>query len=118
MSDREERLLYWQNKLGLQEWCIRLECDCTMDEVHGNAGEVEFSEPIKSAVIRILAEKYYAERILPFSFEKTLVHELLHLKLSLLQESGNDVQDRLVHQLIDDLARAFTGMDRGGAANE
>ena len=42
-----------------------------------------------------------------FEDRKTLVHELLHLKFCLLGDSGNDLQDRYVHQLIDDLARAF-----------
>ena len=45
---------------------------------------------------------------MPFSFEKTLVHELLHLKLTFWCQNEDSVSDRLMHQIIDDLARAFT----------
>ena len=76
------------------------------------AGETEWTESIKSARISILGEQYYGQRIVPFDAEKTLVHELLHLKFVLLGQSGNDFQDRYVHQLIDDLARAFVDAER------
>ena len=45
---------------------------------------------------------------MPFNFEKTLVHELLHLKLTFWCQNEDSVSDRLMHQIIDDLARAFT----------
>ena len=38
--------------------------------------------------------------------------ELLHLKFSLLGENENELQNRLVHQLIDDLAKALVGAKR------
>lgn len=109
-KETANRLLYkWRSILGLQEWRIKLEhdtlpSDMALGEV---AGESVWTESNKTATIRILREDCYGERIVPFSFEKTLIHELLHLKLCLLGESGNELQDRYVHQLIDDLARAF-----------
>lgn len=44
----------------------------------------------------------------PFDFEKTLVHELLHLKFSFWCQNEDDVGDRAMHQIIDDIARALT----------
>lgn len=43
-----------------------------------------------------------------FDFEKTLVHELLHLKFSFWCKNEDDIGDRVMHQMIDDLARALT----------
>ena len=109
----DELLKKWKSRLGLQEWRIVLNdsaipSEMTLDSV---AGETEWTECNKCAVIRILREDCYGDRIVPFDFEKTLVHELLHLKFCLLGESGNDMQDRYVHQLIDDLARAFVAKE-------
>ena len=109
MEEKEQLLAKWQARLGLSDWAISLDAnaqpqDMTLQNVNG---ETEYNEVTKSAVIRILGEEYRSVRVRPFNFEKTLLHELLHLKLCLLDESGNDFQDRYVHQLIDDLARAF-----------
>lgn len=112
--DLNAKKVFWQNILGLTDWRIRLKTDCSPNEMtlSNCAGETEWTESIKTAYIRILSEKDYGERIVPFDPEKTLVHELLHIKFCLLGESGNDLQDRLVHQYIDDLARALVGTYR------
>ena len=112
--DSEKLLSEWQNRLGLSDWKIVLSDKCTpnemkLDDVEGCS---EWTESIKTATIQILDEKYYGERIVPFDFEKTLVHELLHLKTCLISDSGNDLQDRIAHQIIEDLARAFIDAKR------
>lgn len=71
------------------------------------AGCTEWTEANKTAKVQIMDEQYYGTRILPFDYERILVHELLHLKLSFLSDTENPLQNRIVHQLIDDLARAF-----------
>lgn len=112
-QDRAQQLLRkWKGVLGLQEWKIKLVYDAIPSDMRLDNvdGESEWTECRKTAVIRILREDCYGKRIAPYSFEKILVHELLHLKLCLLGESGNDLQDRYVHQLIDDLARAFVAV--------
>lgn len=111
----QEMLEKWMRRLSLDGWRVTLKvnalpCDMTLEEA---CGEAELAEPIKVATIRILDERCYGERNEPFFFEKTLIHELLHLKFSLLDNSGNDLQDRLVHQMIDDLARAFYATEIG-----
>ena len=108
-NENKQLLDYWQNILGLTDWKIVLKDNCSHNEMQLRdvTGETEWEETGKCAVIRIISEKDYGDRILPFNFEKTLIHELLHLKFCLLGESGNDLQDRYVHQLIDDMARAL-----------
>ena len=99
----------WQGLLELRDWTIALRVGCLPDEMRTPEveGEADWTECRKTAVIRLLDERCYGERIVPYHPEQTLIHELLHLKFSLLGESGNDLQDRLVHQLIDDMACAL-----------
>ena len=113
-TSMQDKLLYWQRVLGLTDWRIKLKTDCFMSELilQNAAGETEWSETIKTAYIRIISAEEYGERIVPFNPEKTLVHELLHLKFCLLGESGNNLQDRYIHQLIDDVARALVEAKR------
>lgn len=110
----EQRLLEkWQKKLCLQEWRIKLVTHLRPEEmtVSNVAGCTDWSESIKTARIEIINPAFYGDRIVPFSFEKTLIHELLHLKFSFWCQDEYSVADRLMHQYIDDLARAFTEVD-------
>lgn len=110
----QELLKEWKERLGLQDWYIELKDNCSPNDMvlKDCAGETEWQEVDKCAVIRIISKKDYGSRILPFDKEKTLVHELLHCKFCLLGESGNDLQDRIQHQLIDDMSRALVDAKR------
>ncbi len=109
----------WQERLGLQDWAITLRIDCKIDEMELGevAGETEWSLSIKSAAIKIISEKEYGERIVPYDFENILVHELLHLKFGLIDQKitsyESDVAYEVRHQLIDDIARALVMAKRG-----
>lgn len=110
----EQRLLEkWQKKLCLQEWRIKLVTHLRPEEmtVDTTAGCTEWTEAIKVARIEIINPTCYGDRVVPFDFEKTLVHELLHLKFSFWCQDEDSVSDRLMHQYIDDLARAFTEVE-------
>lgn len=109
-----ELLAKWQKRLGLTDWVIDLRDDCLPNdmELPNVAGECDWQEVNKTAVIRILQPECYGERITPFNFEQTLVHELLHIKFCLLGESGNPLQDRILHQIIEDLAKAFVATEK------
>ena len=100
----------WKRKLCLNEWRIKLLTNLRPEEMTMNdvAGCSEWSESIKTARIEIIDPDYYGDRIVPFDFEKTLVHELLHLKFSFWCQNEDDIGDRIMHQMIDDLARALT----------
>ena len=104
----------WQNRLFLNDWRIKLYHSCSPEEMEqeGGCGCATWTEATKVAKIQILDEQYYGERVIPFDFEKTLVHELMHLKVSLLVENDNDLQERLMHQLIDDMARSLVDTKR------
>lgn len=107
-NEAELLLREWQRRLNLGDWAIRIEPDCLPDDMglENVAGEAEWVEVNRSAVIRIINPELYGERIIPFDFEKTLVHELLHLKFCLL-ESDDELRNRVIHMLIEDMARAL-----------
>ena len=113
ISEEEKLLNEWQERLGLQDWAIALRYNCEQDELELQevAGETHWNVILKTAIIYIVSEEVYGSRMLNFDFEKTLVHELLHLKFSIVDiEDGtyeSKVLDSTLHQLIDDLARAL-----------
>lgn len=111
----QDLLKEWQHRLGLDDWYIVLKDNCSPNDMvlQSVSGECEKDEVNKCAVIRIISKKDYGERILPFDKEKVLIHELLHIKFWLLDESESHIQNRVVHQLIDDMARALVDAKRG-----
>lgn len=122
LTEHERLLQEWQNRLGLQDWYIILKTNCrpenmAMQDVEGCT---TWTESTKSAWIDILDEQFFPEHAAarPYDFERTLVHELLHCKLSVLSDDETGVQYRIVHQLIDDLARALVDAKRNGGTQK
>ena len=113
-------LTEWKERLGLQEWRIKLYDNCKPDEMmmQDVTGCTKWSEAIKAARIEIIDPQYYGERIVPFDYEKTIVHELLHLKTCLVSDEVDALQARYMHQMIDDLARAFVDAKRAEPPKE
>lgn len=114
MKTHDELLSEWKERLGLHDWRIKLIDNCKPEDMtlQDVAGYTEWSESVKAARIEILDPVYYGERIVPFDWEKTLVHELLHLKTCLVSDAVDNLQARYMHQMIDDLARAFVDAKR------
>ena len=107
----------WQNKLNLQDWYIILKTNCDPSEMalEDSDGCISFIEMTKAAEIQIADPNKCDSCTLrrPFNFEEILVHELLHLKFTLLAEGedwDNSLQLRLLHQIIDDMARLLVSM--------
>ena len=77
--------------------------------VEGSVGCTSWHESTKSAYIQIVDPKKIGNLTRSFNFEEVLVHELLHLKTSLLSSMKEDetLTDRILHTLIDDVARAM-----------
>ena len=118
-SPQGEKLLQeWVERLGLQDWVIKLTDNCHPSDMSMKdvSGCTNWTESIKTATIEIIDPKFYGERIVPFDYEATLVHELLHLKTSLVSSNTLDLEERIMHQLIDDLARALVNAKRNGNA--
>ena len=113
----EGLLSEWRKRLGLTEWRIVLSPSCKMEEMRlGDCrGCTEWEESTKVALIQIIDQKEYGDQIEPFDWEKTLVHELLHLKTCLVSDKVDKLQERYMHQMISDLSRAFVDAKRTGA---
>ena len=116
----EELLNEWQERLGLQDYAIVLHYNCQFTdlETENSVGETKWSNTIKCATIKIISQEEHGnDRVLDFDFEKTLVHELLHVKFGIIDICGglydSLVVDEVRHQLIDDLARALVMAKRG-----
>lgn len=126
MPEELKLLDEWSNTLGLKDWLITLETNVEPEnmDIPDSDGCVSYEETTKAAKIQIVnpenrikvepGEKVVFLR--PYDFETILVHELLHLKFCLL-EIGDEweisTQLRVLHQIIDDLARAFVDIKRG-----
>ena len=114
--DINDLLEEWQERLGLQDWAIILRFNLPEEEMQGDAGTTIWNNVNKIAEVHIIQEGDY-NSIVPYDFERILVHELLHIKFGYLQiEPSNyeeQVFDEAQHQLIDDLARALVMAKRG-----
>lgn len=114
--DINDLLEEWQERLGLQDWAIILRFNLLEEDMNNNAGETKWENSNKVAEIYIIREEDH-NSIIPYDFERILVHELLHIKFGYLQiEPSNyeeQVFDEAQHQLIDDLARALVMAKRG-----
>ena len=110
----------WQKRLSMQDWRIKLYTGCDPDgmDILDSSGCVSWQESTKTACIRILDPQYYGDRVVPFDFEKTLVHELLHLKFCMMYRKDGSLRERLVHALIDDMARALVDAKRWKAKED
>jgi len=109
LNDPDGALAYWQKRLKLSDWIIKLRLHCAPEDMslQNVSGMADWTECHKTAIISILDERFYGDRILPFDADSTLIHELLHIKFCLLGENGNDVHERVLHQVICELAAAF-----------
>ena len=116
MPKELELLNEWQERLGLNDWFIVLQTKCKPENMvlEDADGYIEYTETTKAARISIIDEKLRDKKaIRPFNFEETLVHELLHLKFSLLEQGedwDHDLQLRMLHQIIDDLSRILVAL--------
>ena len=92
--------------LNLQDWHIVVNDNVEPDDLQDCFGDVMYQESKKLAIIRIVNPSKLSEQNKEFfSYRRTLLHELLHVKFALLDNSGNALQDRIVHQFVDDFAK-------------
>lgn len=117
MPEELKLLDEWQKILGLSDWFITLNANCNSQdmELQDADGYVYYEETLKAAKITIINPETRTFSLRPFDFEETLVHELLHLKFCLLERGDkweSKTQLRVLHQIIDDLARAFVAVKK------
>jgi hypothetical protein len=112
----QKLLKEWQSRLDLTDWVIKVKENVSPNDMQSqdSCGDCIGDTVHKTAIINIMDEKDYGKRVIPFDKEKTLVHELLHCKFAMIDDSGNDIVDRYIHQLIEDLAKALVKAKREG----
>lgn len=108
----KELLDEWKERLGLQEWAISLAINVPIKDLDENDGNVEYDTSLKVARIKIAVENEDERNWVKYDFEEILIHELLHIKLGLidLQEVRSYEQKLLtdtIHQLVEDIAQAL-----------
>lgn len=105
-KEHEQLLQYWIKRLGLQDWTIELQDDCSPREMFDSSNQAEnyYNYTHKHAKIKIAHSRDRQHDILPLDYEHLLVHELLHCKFAILDDSGNSLQDKIVHQFVEDFA--------------
>jgi len=103
-----ETAQYYIELLGLEDWRFAF---ALSDETQGNnMGQTEYQFVNKLAVITI--HQTAVETIFGYSDEQTLIHELLHCKISMFDDKPHlSLQEQFFatcqHQLIEDMARAI-----------
>lgn len=111
MTEQEATRLFekWRKILHLEAWDIKFQwCVRGRDmNLQDCMGSTSFLHESHQAIVQMLDPVDFDNDLFSYDYEKTLVHELLHLRFSDLENSGDPLRDKLTHQLIDDLARAF-----------
>ena len=97
----------YQELLGLHDWAIALYENCKPDmmSLEHTDGEVEVTESTKVAVIRLIDTNCVSPTLREIDKNQVLWHELLHIKFCLIDDGANNTHDRVLHQIIDDLAK-------------
>ena len=108
----DERLALWQKRLKLEDWRLTATLVRASELKPGTLGNIRWDTPSKTAAIKVLCPEDYK---LAFpqalrDMEFTVVHELVHLQLSVLprSEASRGAEERTVNQLTQallDLAR-------------
>lgn len=125
MTEEKANALFekWVKILRLGDWDIRFHWRVHPAEMaeKDSAGCASYNWVCKQAVIEIAdPEKYKMDmQGFEFDYEYILVHELMHLKMSLV-DRGNQDDDMLgavVHQLVDELAKSLVAARRENAVD-
>lgn len=111
----KQMLNKWTKKLKLENWDITVNEKCTDQQFLelDIYGQVQYNEPNQSATIILRDfDKDCTEK------EKTIIHELLHLKFSLLadinEKNKNDLKIRITEIIIEDLSKLLYNLEYKG----
>ena len=98
-------------KTFLQHWIVGAKLVSPDEMSSESVGENDFQIVGNCCVIKILKPEYYGERVVKYCAEKTLVHELLHLKYNWLVPQKESVEsvyyDTLEHSLLEQMAKSL-----------
>lgn len=108
-EELEASLKEWQERLFLTDWIIRIKFDSEIEAF----AEVSKVTEVQSAIIYIRPfDEVTSGKNTKYCAEKSLVHELLHLKLDLADFDGNLPIEAVVflytqHQKIEQMAKSL-----------
>lgn len=114
LDQARDRLEYWKQQLRLSDWDIVVRIARAYDMPANTQGRCEWTDSRKEALIKILDPTDWDKDIIfPQDMEVTLVHELIHLHLSVLtNKQSESIEDTVLEQAIHALAYALVGLDR------
>jgi hypothetical protein len=105
-------LRLWQGRLALDEWKIEVRIVRAQDLNPDTLGNLKWNATNRTAVVKVLNPLDYdlpaAE--IPADIERTVVHELVHLELSVLPRNGSKIVEE---QVVNKMTEALLGLDRG-----
>lgn len=119
MTEERAKQLFdkWVDILQLHEWDIHFfwKVEPHDMEIDNCAGCTVWNEENRQAIIQIRNLENYKPEVGGFDldYEHVLIHELMELKMSLLSQTDNEVQNRHVHILVDGIARTLVRAARG-----
>jgi len=100
-------LKIWQKRLRLEDWIIDVKIVRIWDLEQGTLGHIDWSSPHKTAVIKVLNPLDYElpKDKIPGDMELSIVHELVHLHLSVLplNKSSRFAEEQVVSMIADAL---------------
>ena len=112
LTELGNKMEYWRDVIGLNDWEIRASIERKDDMFLEDAqGAAQYQFISRQAYIQILDVCDYPDEMFTQDQEKTLVHELLHLKFALAEKT--DEMDKWTHQLLNDMAKALIKVRRG-----
>jgi len=111
-------LRVWQKRLRLEDWKIEVKIVRIWELEQGTLGHIDWSTPHHTAVIKVLNPADYelpADKI-PADMELSIVHELVHLHLSVLplNKSSRVAEEQVVSMIAD----ALVNLEHQPAATE
>jgi|SRR5579862_4073004 hypothetical protein len=103
----QDWLRIWQKRLRLEDWKIEVKIVRIWELEHGTLGHIDWSTPRKVAVIKVLnpADYELPPDKIPADMELSIVHELVHLHLSVLPlaKSSRVAEEQVVTMIADAL---------------
>lgn len=103
----------WQKRLDLEEWTVTTLIVRVSDLKPDTLGNLKWNSSNRTAVVKVLNPLDYdlPSAEIPTDIEYTIVHELIHLQLSVLPHDGSSkvVEEKVVNRISEALFQLEKG---------
>ena len=103
----QDWLRLWQKRLRLEDWKIEVKIVRIWELEQGTLGHIDWSTPHHTALIKVLnpADYELPPDKMPADMELSIVHELVHLHLSVLplNKTSRNAEEQVVSMIADAL---------------